>query len=96
MIENEEKKKMKKVPEHVIAARNFLAAINDGTHKIKPSDEAKIADAKLILAVYGCQLERVPVTVTNLIMVLGPDAAETLKYLTPTLYPKYGIIDSKI
>ena len=95
MIKNIEKKQ-KKIPEHVMDAQKFLAAINEGTYKVKSSDEAKIADARLILAVYGCQQEGVPVTVPNLIIVLGPDAVETLKYLTPSLYPRYGIIDAKI
>ena len=96
MIGKEEKKKKKRTPEKVLNAQKFITAINEGTYKVKPSDEAKIADAKLILAVYGCQQEGVPVTVPNLIIVLGPDAPHTLKYLKPSLYPQYGIIDAKI
>ena len=96
MIENEKKPNIEKVPEKVKQARNFLSTINNGLRKVKPSDEHKIAEAKLILAIYGCQLEGLPITVTNLIMILGPDATETLKYLTPETHSYYGIVDTKI
>ncbi len=96
MIENKEKPNKQKVPENVKQARNFLASINNGMHKVKPSDEHKIAEAKLVLAVYGCQLEGLPVTVTNLIMILGQDSSEILKYLTPDTHSYYGIVDTKI
>ncbi len=84
------------IPEIVINAQNFLAQINSKSYKRKQSDNIKIADAKLIIACYGCQQEGLPVTVSNLIMILGPDAADTLKYLKPEQYSRYGIVDSKI
>lgn len=84
--------KKNKIPQKVLIARKFLASINEGTYIPKPKDEVKIAEAKLILAVYGCQQENVPVTVTNLIIVLKSDAPATLQILTPELYPYYEII----
>ncbi len=85
-------KKKKKIPKQVIDASKFLTSIKEGNYKPKASDEHKIKEAKLILAVYGCQQEGLPVTISNIIIILGPDAASTIKILTPALYPNYGII----
>ncbi len=84
------------IPENVVNAQKFLAQIYAKNYSRKQSDNIKIADAKLIIASYGCQKEGLPVTVSNLIMILGSDAADTLKYLKPEQYSRYGIVDSKI
>ncbi len=93
MIKNTDSKKKRKVPEYVIKAKEYLASIKNRPEALKSSEEAKIAEAKLTLAVYGCQTEHLPTTITNVIVVLGTDAADTIKYLTPEQYPYYGIID---
>ena len=82
-----------KLPPKEQAAADFISQLHKNRKfQLTKSDSIKLAEARIILALYSCQRENLLPTVSNLTLILGKDAANTFKIITPEYYTEYNII----
>lgn len=82
-----------RLPPKEQAAIDFINQLKKNRRfNITKSDSIKLAEARMVLALYSCKRENLLPTVSNLTLILGKDAASTFKIITPAYYSQYNII----